>query len=162
MNIDEKYRTIRSRYWRCWSIRGKASLKIMMTSSNGSIFRVTGHLSEKLTGPRRIPQKGQWRGALMLSLIPVWINGWVNNREAGDLRRYSAHYDVTVMWIISPDGNQLMSMVFCLVISVSLVNSYGRTNNWYYNIPLSFMRKLSAYHMFWQCVHFCNNLLTAC
>ena len=26
------------------------------------------------------------------------INGWVNNREAGDLRRYSAHYDVIVMY----------------------------------------------------------------
>ena len=26
-----------------------------------------------------------------------WINGWVNNREAGDLRRYRAHYDVIVM-----------------------------------------------------------------
>ena len=41
--------------------------------------------------------KGQWRGALMFSLICVWINGWVNNREAGDLRRYRAHYDVTLM-----------------------------------------------------------------
>ena len=30
-------------------------------------------------------------------LICVWINGWVNNREAGDLRRYGAHYDVIVM-----------------------------------------------------------------
>ena len=40
--------------------------------------------------------KGQWRGALML-LICIWINGWVNNREAGDLRRHRAHYDVTVM-----------------------------------------------------------------
>ena len=27
----------------------------------------------------------------------TWINGWVNNREAGDLRRHIAHYDVTVM-----------------------------------------------------------------
>ena len=43
------------------------------------------------------PHKAQWRGALMFSLICVWINGWVNNREAGDLRRYRAHYDVTVM-----------------------------------------------------------------
>ena len=43
------------------------------------------------------PQKVQWRGALMLSFICVWLNGWVNNREAGDLRRYRAHYDVTVM-----------------------------------------------------------------
>ena len=25
------------------------------------------------------------------------INGWKNNREAGDLRRYRAHYDVIVM-----------------------------------------------------------------
>ena len=32
----------------------------------------------------------------MFSLLCVWINGWVNNREAGDLRRYHAHYDITV------------------------------------------------------------------
>ena len=29
--------------------------------------------------------------------ISAWINGWVNNREAGDLRRRRAHYDVSVM-----------------------------------------------------------------
>ena len=45
------------------------------------------------------PHKGQWRGALMFSLICTWINGWVNNCEAGDLRRHSTHYDVTVMRI---------------------------------------------------------------
>ena len=44
------------------------------------------------------PVSGQWRGALVFSLICVWINGWVNNREAGDLRRYRAHYDVSVMY----------------------------------------------------------------
>ena len=27
----------------------------------------------------------------------LWINGWVNNREAGDLRRHCSHYDVFVM-----------------------------------------------------------------
>ena len=47
--------------------------------------------------PVNSPHKGQWRGALMLSLICVWIIGWVNNREAGDLRRYRAHYDIIVM-----------------------------------------------------------------
>ena len=47
--------------------------------------------------PVNSPHTGQWRGALMFSLICVWINGWVNNREAGGLRRYRAHYDVTVM-----------------------------------------------------------------
>ena len=43
------------------------------------------------------PHKGQWRGALMFSLICAWINGWGNNGEAGDLRRYHTHYDVIVM-----------------------------------------------------------------
>ena len=47
--------------------------------------------------PVNSPHKGQWRGALMFSLICVWINGWVNNREAGDLRRHRGHYDVNVM-----------------------------------------------------------------
>ena len=32
-----------------------------------------------------------------VSLICVRINDWVNDREAGDLRRNRAHYDVTVM-----------------------------------------------------------------
>ena len=31
------------------------------------------------------PHQGQWRGALMFSLICAWINGWVNDHEAGDL-----------------------------------------------------------------------------
>ena len=31
--------------------------------------------------PVNSPHKGPWRGALMFSLICVWINGWVNNRE---------------------------------------------------------------------------------
>ena len=26
------------------------------------------------------------------------LNGWVNNREAGDLRPYHVHCDVIVMW----------------------------------------------------------------
>ena len=57
--------------------------------------------------PVNSPHKGQWRGALMFSLICVWINSWVNNGEAGDLRRfetiscslwrYRAHYDVLIM-----------------------------------------------------------------
>ena len=33
----------------------------------------------------------------MLSLICAWTNGGVNNRDAADLRRRRAHYDVTVM-----------------------------------------------------------------
>ena len=51
--------------------------------------------------PVNSPHKGKWRGALMFSLICVWINDWVNNREAGDLRRYRGHYDVIVMPLVS-------------------------------------------------------------
>ena len=77
---------------------------IMMTSSNGNIFRVTGHLCGEFTGSRRIPppHKGQWRGASMFSLMCIWINGWENNRDAGDFRRYRAHYDVIVMNLAYP------------------------------------------------------------
>ena len=41
--------------------------------------------------------KGQWCRALMFSLIFAWMNGWVNTREAGDLKCHCAHYDVTEM-----------------------------------------------------------------
>ena len=47
--------------------------------------------------PVNSPDKGQWRGALMFFFICVWINDWVKNREAGDFRRYRAHYGVIVM-----------------------------------------------------------------
>ena len=47
--------------------------------------------------PVNFPHKGQWRGALMFSLICVRINDWVNSREGGDLRRHRGHYDVNVM-----------------------------------------------------------------
>ena len=48
--------------------------------------------------PVNSPHKGQWRGTLMFTLICARINGWVNNCEAGDLRRNRAHYDVIVMY----------------------------------------------------------------
>ena len=50
--------------------------------------------------PVNSPHQGQWRRALMFSLICTWINGWVNSGDIGDLRRHRAHYDVTVMGMI--------------------------------------------------------------
>ena len=47
--------------------------------------------------PVNSPNKGQWRGPLMFSLICAWVTAWVNNREAGDLRRHRDHFDVVVM-----------------------------------------------------------------
>ena len=51
--------------------------------------------------PVNSPHKDQWRGALMFYLICAWTNNWVNNRDAGDLRRHSTHYDVTLMLTIT-------------------------------------------------------------
>ena len=48
--------------------------------------------------PVNSPHKGQWSRALIFSLI-CCINGWVNNREAHDLRRHHTHHEVTVMQI---------------------------------------------------------------
>ena len=43
-----------------------------------------------------------------------WINGWVNNREAGDLRRRHAHYDIIVMsWL-------------CVIKRTKYLHCYGR------------------------------------
>ena len=70
----------------------------MMTSSNGNIFSALLALcAGNSPVPVNSPHKGQWRGALMFSLIYPWINDWVNNREAGDFRRQRGHYDVIVM-----------------------------------------------------------------
>ena len=50
-----------------------------------------------LRSPVDSPHKDQWRGALVISLISAWTNGWANNGHAGDLRRHRAHDDVTVV-----------------------------------------------------------------
>ena len=73
-----------TKYIQLKGLRGRQLASFMMTSSNGNIFRVTGHVLGSPRSPVTSPHKGQWRGALMFSLICVWINGWVNNREAGD------------------------------------------------------------------------------
>ena len=55
-------------------------------------------LCGEFTGHRWIPRtKASDTELWCLFFICAWINGWVNNREAGDLRRHRAHYDVTAM-----------------------------------------------------------------
>ena len=69
----------------------------MMTSSNGNISALLALGWGIHRSTVNSPHKGQWRGALMFTLICAWTNGWVNNRETGDLRRHQAHYDVIVI-----------------------------------------------------------------
>ena len=61
--------------------------------------------------PVNSAHKGQWCGVLVFSLICAWINGWVNNHEAGDLRCHCTHYDVTVMlWCTRKDYCAVMTL----------------------------------------------------
>ena len=70
----------------------------MMTSSNGNIFRVTVPLCGEFTGPGEFPtQRPVTRSFDVFFDLRLNENDWVNNREAGDLRRHRAHYDVSVM-----------------------------------------------------------------
>ena len=86
---------------------------IMMMSSNGNIYGVTGPLwGESTRSPVDSPHKGQWCRASIFSLICAWTNDWANIRNAGDFRRHCAHYDVIVMtlsrvWIQSPHASPL-------------------------------------------------------
>ena len=56
-----------------------------------------------------------------VSLVCIWTNGSVNNRDAGDLRRYRAHYDVTITSIPTlkyPLVLNLLPSVFSLVFNI--------------------------------------------
>ena len=64
----------------------------------GNMFRVNGPLCQEFTGhrwPPPPPPQGQWRGMLLFTFICAWMN----NREAGDLKRQRSHYDITVIFI---------------------------------------------------------------
>ena len=79
------------------TIPDRASPNLMMTSSNGNNCRVTGPLcGAPVTGefPSQRPVTQSFDIVFHLRLI----NGSVNNREAGDLRRHHATYDATVLW----------------------------------------------------------------
>ena len=97
--------------------------------------------------PANYPHKGQWHGALMFSFICDWINSWVHNREAGDLRRHRAHFDVIVMilprpWEAAPAitiGKLAHSyMITCSICSYFFLNlsyvAYYRHSSWWINI----------------------------
>ena len=61
-------------------------------------FRVTGPLCGEVTRDRWIPRTKASDAELGCFLLSApWINGWVSNGDAGDLRRHHAHYYVIVM-----------------------------------------------------------------
>ena len=66
----------------------------------------------------------------MFSLIYAWINDWVNNHEAGDLRRQHGHYDVIVMssWLckVSSVNGVLVDIGVCLTLNLECTVSVPR------------------------------------
>ena len=87
------------------------------------------------------PHKGQWRRALMLSLICAWTNGRANNRDACDLRRHRANYDVTVpisIWpIICKMITNKSQCVSAQALSVSITEIYLKL---YFKMKATFTR----------------------
>ena len=89
----------------CW-----ISVDLSSIGSSGIIHYDVRHQVETFSalltifrGTHRSPvdslHKGQWREALLFSLIDAWSKGWANNRYDGDLRCHGAHCDVTIVWV---------------------------------------------------------------
>ena len=102
--------------------------------------------------PVNSPHKGQWRGALMFILICARINGWVNNREAGDLRRHRAPYVVIVMNIVvlisQGDGGSPVNYIFCRIDMCLLpFMSWCLSLLYNYKSERAFITKYITYHM---------------
>ena len=116
--------------------------------------------------PVNSPHKGQWRGVLVFSFICVWINDWVNNREAGDLRRHRGHYDVIVMeiWQASRQHNcwgiSNIKRIWTFLNQISLVRDFAISyHKWPYGIltpdpvgltSLTCWRHMTRPHMTWD------------
>ena len=102
--------------------------------------------------------KGQWRGDLMFSLICARINGWINNGEAGDLRRYRAHYDVTVMFCyhtnIIPGLNNCHTAG---LVSSMPYHAYGtwklKTLDSFLTMYISVQSKIRLTKIFWEYIN---------
>ena len=108
-------------------IRGHFKKRLrMMTSSNGNICPVPGPLCGEFTGHRWIPLTKASDAEFWCF---IWsapeLNGWVKNREAGDLRRHRVHYDITVMELLNLKEHlnihlwkihifQCMDKIFCV------------------------------------------------
>ena len=115
--------------------------EIMMTSSNGNIFRVTGHLCGEFTGHRWIPHTKASKAELSCFLwSEPGINSWVNNREAGDLRCHRAHHDAIVMGCDLNDRNFFSPQVRQIMINFPY---YGTGNP--FDFVLYFLSQWTAF-----------------
>ena len=83
-------------WWNLLIMSSKANVSALLALCEGNPSVTGGFPSQ---WPVDSPHTGQWRRDLIFSLICAWTNIWANNRDAGDMRRHSALYAVTVMWL---------------------------------------------------------------
>ena len=128
-----------------------------MTSSNGNILRVTGPLCGEFTSPGEIPAQRPVTRSFDVFLICARINDWVNNREAGDLRRHRGHYDVIVMFfnhlakcrhvaagtLVQIGSSQVM---VCRVLGAKSRTYDGIIVNWTLRIQLQWNLNQNTFH----------------
>ena len=118
--------------------------------------------------PVSFPYKGQWRRALVFFLICAWINSWVKNHEADDLRCHRAHYDVTVIYptkyveiILSGTGGLFVHILnslshgecgfdFKCVISAAPTGDVPTTSEW---LTLLLPTKVCLILEVWRYIH---------
>ena len=82
---------------------------IMMTSSNGFFSTLLALCAGNSPATGEFPSQRLVTRSLMFPLICAWTNGWVNNRDAGGLRRHGAHHDVTLMMTSSVSQSKIDS-----------------------------------------------------
>ena len=101
------------------------------------------------------PQR-PWRGALMFCVICTWINRWVNNREAGVLRRRRTHYDVIIMIVLRVSNVIILKYItLCLYNSqvTHLLHGYiVRHRHWWWIII--FAQHNAVYHTYIHLYYF--------
>ena len=131
----------------------------MMTSSNGHIFRVTGHLCGEFTGHRWIARtKASDAELCYFRWYASWIKGWVHNRDAGDLRCHRAHYGVIIMgdWsfthhYVGSNGNDQrkwsLARQFEFRISANMMMQFSEKSLQWLNVwsDADFMRYVSMF-----------------
>ena len=124
-----------------WPLEDTAILKLIFSHDDVTEWkhfpRYWSFVRENHRSPVNSPHKGQWRGALMFTLICTRINGWVNNREAGDLRRNRAHYDVIVMTCICFTRILHTLVELTLGDSFRLINVGSGHTMWYHYTTMS-------------------------
>ena len=112
-------------------------------------FRVPCHLCREFAGHRWIPRtKASDAWLWLFFFICAWMNGWVNNREAVDLRRHRTHYDVAIMWPSMTMVSRYQGTVAHIVLSNGLFKSrctvYLYPYCIFWQLPVQSVTKISS------------------